>query len=76
MTYKYEGINELSGCIAKSEVPIEEWGYGTEVLIYKKPETKEVEFGSVGGIRFPISDGSILKIEDGKTYDENLNEVS
>lgn len=33
MKYQYEGINEMTGCIAESDSPIEEWGYGTQITI-------------------------------------------
>lgn len=41
MKYRYEGDGELEGTIIESDVPREEWGYGTEISISRAERLSE-----------------------------------
>ena len=41
MKYQYQGINEMQGCVAGSEAPIEEWGYETQITISRAERLSE-----------------------------------
>ena len=36
LKYKYEGSGDFEGLIMESDIPKEDWKFGTEIILYSK----------------------------------------